>query len=78
MKTRIYKRIIRIMYSCIRFMISKLDKTNCGSFRQKRINIVKDKGLFKGNRCNIISCKECDANGLLLGENSYNELMEII
>ena len=36
------------------------------------------KELSKGNRCNIISCKECDANGLLLGENSYNELMEII
>jgi MoaA/NifB/PqqE/SkfB family radical SAM enzyme len=36
------------------------------------------KELSKGNRCNVISCKECDANGLLLGKDSYNKLMEMI
>ena len=54
MKIRIYKRIIRIMYLCIRFMKKRIDlNTNCKGFTGKRTNIVKDKGLFKGNRCNI-------------------------
>ena len=36
------------------------------------------KELSKGNSCNVISCIECDANGLLLGKDSYNKLMEMI
>lgn len=36
------------------------------------------KELSKGNRCNIIPCEKCDADGLLLGEDSYNKLIEII
>lgn len=36
------------------------------------------KELSIGNRCNIISCKDCDADGLLLGEESFNKLMEVI
>ena len=36
------------------------------------------KDLSVGNRCNIISCKKCDADGMLLGEDSFNTLMEVI
>ncbi len=36
------------------------------------------KHLSVGNRCNIISCKKCDADGLLFGEDSFNSLMEVI
>ena len=53
MKTKIYKKIIRIMYLCIQFMKNKLSKDIDYNAFAKRINIVKDKGLFKGNRCNI-------------------------
>ena len=54
MKRKIYEKIIKIMYSCIRFMKNRsIPNPNCQGFAGKRTNIVKDKGLFKGNRCNI-------------------------
>jgi len=36
------------------------------------------KSLSKGNRCDVISCKKCDADGLLLGEKSFKKLLDMI